>query len=337
MSAKPCFGWDGVFNKCTGELFPFPRTRIVTAILGHRSPIGWLTHVIFWNYLFFLLCLSCGCGSAAHVSDLSQQEIPQGGVSQSQNGVLIRAVPLTDPGEIRQRFGKDILAEGTLPVFVEFDSRNATDDFIITPEKCGLKFLKAAASQAENDPRPDEPGPSSEPVAVSSSAPAPVNSPHIYDAESLSQYPKNRQTATNRPHASGVESTSNAAKSHKIGLNKPHPNGARIAVGEPHIYQAGPGAADAGAALATLVILAINGDLHFEPGPVTITRAMTEDHQLAVNALQAKMLSPGMHHAGYLYFKLPPQARGDCQLLIPVQKSRGETISFAVPLKIDLK
>jgi hypothetical protein len=70
---------------------------------------------------------------------------------------------------------------------------------------------------------------------------------------------------------------------------------------------------------------------------VMATSAQTDNHQFTVNQLQSKMLSPGAHHAGYLYFQLPVETHGDCVLMVPVQKSGGTTVTFSIPLNMNLE
>lgn len=194
--------------------------------------------------IFLVPLFICGCTSI-DVSDLSTQDVPTGGITQSQEGVTLRVVPLTNGSEVKKRFGSNLLKRGTVPVFVEFDNRG-TDSFIVSPEKCSLGFGSANAGQN-------------------------------------SQQPRSFQTAE------GVEYGATA-------------------LGSP-------------ALLITAAVIA--------------TGAQTENHQYAVNQLQSKMLSPGAHHAGYLYFNLPSQARGNCSMVVPVQKSGGVTVTFSIPLNLN--
>ena len=214
---------------------------------------GWFVKMVRWNCALYFLAAVSGCTSI-DVSDLSKQDIPQGGVAQLQDGLAIRVVPLTDEREIRRRFGSNLLKDGTLPVFVELDNRNAADSFLVPPEKCGLNFGGTAVSQSAGD------------------------RPRSYD-------------------------TGNATKIASLAAALPSP--------------------------------VISGGL-FVASAVVTTGAMTENHQFSVNQLEPKMLSPGAHQAGYLYFHLPAQARGDCQLIVPVQKPGGAGLTLSVPLNINL-
>jgi hypothetical protein len=203
--------------------------------------------IIQYSLVALLLTLVCGCTSV-DVSDLSIQDIPEGGVSRSQDGLNVRAVPLEKPNEVRSRFGTDLLAKGVLPVFVEFDNHNPTDSFIISQKKCGLSIGQETAGKTAQQPR----------------------------------------------SLRGAEDT-----------------------------------AIAGAVLVSPALLVA--------AAITATSAQTANHQFTVNQLQSKMLSPGGHEAGYVYFHVPDQARGNCNLVITAQKAGGgKSASFNIPLNLKL-
>lgn len=125
---------------------------IITKSAVFQNAMKTMCSAIHCSLVILLLALASGCTSV-NVSDLSTQDIPQGGVSQSRDGLSVRAVPLTERSEIRSRFGTDLLSRGILPVFVEFNNRNPTDSFIVSPEKCGLNFGAEPAHQTAQGPR----------------------------------------------------------------------------------------------------------------------------------------------------------------------------------------
>ena len=74
-------------------------------------------------------------------------------------------------------------------------------------------------------------------------------------------------------------------------------------------------------------------------GAIMATKALSANHQFAVNQLGVHTLSPGGAAAGYLYFKIPSpsSALEDCSLAVEVpNSSSGETVLFQFPLHIKI-
>jgi len=83
-------------------------------------------------FLLGLLCTACGTTTLA--PELPVESVEKYAYHQEQEGFTLCLKPLSDPAQLDEYFGDNLIKKGLLPVFVVAQNRNSMETYLVSPD-----------------------------------------------------------------------------------------------------------------------------------------------------------------------------------------------------------